>query len=226
MTYYIAGIHITHARGIESIVATSTVAMMAFALRDTAKARKKAEKEGGEITAGPKTLMEKLITPIHAIAVMAAPLSYLVGVFTNGMEQPEWYAQTAFDLPLSIRALAWTRTAACVGVLGSAWALRVILRTLDKQFHFIGPRERSELVSSGPFAIVRHPLYSSALVNLSFLSVAFWSWTPLVSLVLCLGAFVYKIPIEERLMIEDRAMGPAYVAYTKKVPYRLIPYIW
>ncbi|KAF9058541.1 hypothetical protein BDP27DRAFT_1369434 [Rhodocollybia butyracea] len=215
MSYYIAGIHITHARGIESIVATSTIAMFAFGVRDIVKASNKSEKEGGEIIAGPKTLMETLITPIHSLVVAAAPLPYLVGIFLNRMEQPE-----------CTRALAWTRTAACVGVLGSAWALRVIVRTLDKQFHFIGTRERSELVSSGPFRIVRHPLYSSVLINLGLLSVAFWSWTPLVNLVLCLGAFAYKISVEERLMIEDHAMGPAYVAYKKQVPYRLIPYIW
>ncbi|KAF5344276.1 hypothetical protein D9758_012307, partial [Tetrapyrgos nigripes] len=40
------------------------------------------------------------------------------------------------------------------------------------------------------------------------------------------GAFAVKIPIEEKLMEDDLSLGLQYRVYKKKVPYRLIPYIW
>ncbi|KAJ3926890.1 MAG: hypothetical protein NXY57DRAFT_677902 [Lentinula lateritia] len=223
---YIAGIHLSHAQGIESIVTASTLAALALIARDQRKTFKKASTEGGNLTAGATTLLERLITPIHGSAQLIAPLSYLIGVFSNRMEQPDWYEQTSFDYPLSVGAMAWTRTAAAISLLGTAWVTRTIFKTLGKQLHFIGTREKGEIVSVGPYGFVRHPLYSVVLAQLAIASVAYWSWIPLASCSICLGAFVYKIPVEERLMEDDSSMGPAYMEYKQKVPYRILPYIW
>ncbi|KAJ3997454.1 hypothetical protein F5050DRAFT_1421519 [Lentinula boryana] len=223
---YIAGIHLSHAQGIESIVTASTIATIAVIVRDQRRTFRKASKEGGNITAGPESFFERIVTPIHGSALLLAPFSYLVAVLSNRMEQPEWYERTAFDFPLSVGPLAWTRTAAAVGLLGTAWMARAILKSLGKQLHFIGTREKGEVVSTGPYSVVRHPLYSLALGQFIFASVAYWSWIPLVSFGICLGAFAYKIPVEERLMEHDLAMGPAYLEYKQKVPYKIIPYFW
>ncbi|KAF8823700.1 hypothetical protein HHX47_DHR9000247 [Lentinula edodes] len=215
---YIAGIHLSHAQGIESIVTASTLAALALIgehlqlntdyrcslaplARDQRKTFKKASTEGGNLTAGATTLLERLVTPIHGGAQLIAPLSYLVGVFSNRMEQPEWYEQTSFDYPLSVGAMAWTRTAAAISLLGTAWVTRTIFKTLGKQLHFIGTREKGEIVSVGPYGFVRHPLYSVVLGQLVIASVAYWSWIPLASCGICLGAFVYKIPVEVRARI-------------------------
>ncbi|KIK64295.1 hypothetical protein GYMLUDRAFT_258848 [Collybiopsis luxurians FD-317 M1] len=224
---YIAGIHLSHAQGIESIVAASTAAMMFIFVRDANKQMKKARVEGGEITASPQTFLGRIITPIHGFAFTATPVLYLAGVLSNRMEQPQWYQQTSLDIQLGVGALAWTRTAAvAVALFGGVWLHRTILKAIGKQLHFIGRREKSEIVSTGPYKVVRHPMYSGVLAELILLSVAHWSWIPLVSCGICLGAFALKIPIEERLIESDPAMGQAYVEYKKKVPYRLIPYIW
>ncbi|KAJ3768582.1 hypothetical protein FB446DRAFT_694803 [Lentinula raphanica] len=223
---YIAGIHLSHAQGVESIVAASTMAAMVSIVRDQRKTLTKASKEGGDITAGPKSFAGRIVTPIHAVAILSAPVSYLVAVFSNRMVQPEWYEQTSFDVSLSVGQLAWTRTAGAVGLLGSAWMMRVVLNHLGKQLHYIGTREKGEVVSTGPYGVVRHPLYTLALGQFIFASLAYWSWIPLAGLGITLGAFAYKIPVEERLIEEDPAMGTAYLEYKQKVPYRVIPYIW
>lgn len=159
---YIAGIHLSHAQGIESIVTASTLAALALIgessqlntnyrcsltplARDQRKTFKKASTEGGNLTAGATTLLERLITPIHGSAQLIAPLSYLIGVFSNRMEQPDWYEQTSFDYPLSVGAMAWTRTAAAISLLGTAWVTRTIFKTLGKQLHFIGVRSHISL---------------------------------------------------------------------------------
>ncbi|KAF5381502.1 hypothetical protein D9757_008176 [Collybiopsis confluens] len=228
MNSYIAGLHLSHAQGVESIVATSTVAMMIMFARDGSRNMKNAHKEGGEIKSLPTTFIGRFVTPLHALAVTVVPVTYLAGVLSNRMVQPAWYARTAFDVgDLSVGALAWIRTgAAAVAWIGGVWLQRACLRALGKQFHFIGTRDKAQVVSTGPYRIVRHPLYSAVLGQLAVLSIAYWSWIPLVSLGITLGAFAVKIPIEESLIDNDLAMGTAYAEYKKKVPYRLIPYVW
>ncbi|KIK64296.1 hypothetical protein GYMLUDRAFT_39853 [Collybiopsis luxurians FD-317 M1] len=224
---YIAGIHLSHTQGIESIVATSTAAMMYIFVKDFKKGMMKARLEGGEITAEPKSSLGRNITPVHGYAFTATPVLYLAGVLSNRMRKPEWYEQTSLNIQLSVGVLSWTRTAAAAVVLfGGIWLQRTILRAIGKQFHAIGLREKAEIVSTGPYKVVRHPMYSLILGELLLFSVAHWSWIPLVSCGICLGAFALKIPIEERLIVRDFALAPAYVEYKKRVPYRLIPYIW
>ncbi|KIK64297.1 hypothetical protein GYMLUDRAFT_39854 [Collybiopsis luxurians FD-317 M1] len=224
---YIAGIHLSHAQGLETIVAASTVAMMSRIVRDSNKQMRQAGVEGGEIKARPTSILGRLLTPIHGVAFTATPVLYLAGVLSNRMQQPYWYEQTSLNIQLSIGTLAWTRTAAAaIALFGGVWLHGSILKALGKQFHFIGTREKAGVISTGPYKVVRHPMYSAALGQLALLSVAYWSWIPLVSCGICLGAFALKIPIEERLIENDLAMGSAYREYKRKVPYRLIPYIW
>ncbi|KAE9405858.1 hypothetical protein BT96DRAFT_915812 [Gymnopus androsaceus JB14] len=227
---YLAGIHLSHNQGIEAIVAGSTIITIASLARNQRKWFSKSENEGGKITTGPTTLIGRLVTPIHVCAIMAVPVSYLAAVFLNQMEQPEWYAQTSLenvlDMNVGIGPLAWIRTAAAVGTLGTIWCHGIVLRELGKQFHYIGVREKANVVSTGPYAVVRHPMYTTFLGQLALLSVAYWSWIPLVSLGICAGAFAYKMPIEEELIEQDPAIGPAYRDYKKKVTCKIIPYIW
>lgn len=51
-------------------------------------------------------------------------------------------------------------------------------------------------MSTGPYGIVRHPLYTTLLGQLALLSLAYWSWVPLASLGVCAAAFAYKMTIE------------------------------
>jgi protein-S-isoprenylcysteine O-methyltransferase Ste14 len=75
------------------------------------------------------------------------------------------------------------------------------------------------IVSSGPFAFIRHPVYLGWLV----LTLGFVLANPNLLNIACLAAtpiFVgWRIVLEERLLARD----PEYRAYARKVRYRLIP---
>ncbi|GAW03138.1 hypothetical protein LENED_004834 [Lentinula edodes] len=199
---YIAGIHLSHAQGIESIVTASTLAALALIARDQRKTFKKASTEGGNLTAGATTLLERLVTPIHGGAQLIAPLSYLRR--SDGLD-----SHCRCNMP----------SRDCLGDPND-------LQDIRKAIALHWSAEKGEIVSVGPYGFVRHPLYSVVLGQLVIASVAYWSWIPLASCGICLGAFVYKIPVEERLMEGDSSMGPAYLEYKRKVPYRILPYIW
>ena len=84
-------------------------------------------------------------------------------------------------------------------------------------------KQDHELVRSGPYALVRHPIYTGLLLAAVGTVVAIDRWSALVALALMAAAFLRKIVIEERFMAD--AFGPAYAAYSRTTP-RLVPYLW
>ena len=79
------------------------------------------------------------------------------------------------------------------------------------------------VVSTGPYAIVRHPMYAGAILMLVWTPLALGSWWGLLSTPLFVGWFVWRLLDEEQYL---RAHLPGYPAYLGRVRYRLVPYIW
>ena len=84
-------------------------------------------------------------------------------------------------------------------------------------------KQDHELIRSGPYGLVRHPIYTGVLLAALGTVVAIDSWSALIALALMATAFIRKIVIEERFMRD--AFGPAYAAYSKGTA-RLVPYLW
>ncbi len=80
-----------------------------------------------------------------------------------------------------------------------------------------------KVISTGPYAIIRHPMYVAVLMMYILSPLALGSYWA-VSAVLPLPALIIlRIKNEEKILI-DKLSG--YREYTQKVKYRLIPYIW
>jgi len=79
------------------------------------------------------------------------------------------------------------------------------------------------VVSTGPYAVVRHPMYAGALPLLIGMPLALGSWSGLVALVLFVPALIWRLLDEERFLHEHL---PGYTEYTRKVRYRLLPFVW
>ncbi len=80
-----------------------------------------------------------------------------------------------------------------------------------------------KVISSGPYAIVRHPMYGGVLVMMFGVPLALGSFWGLAILALILPTLVWRILDEEQLLKRDL---PGYIEYTRKVRYRLVPYVW
>jgi protein-S-isoprenylcysteine O-methyltransferase Ste14 len=79
-----------------------------------------------------------------------------------------------------------------------------------------------ELVVSGPYAFVRHPIYTGILLGLIGTALAIGEWRAPLAIVLAAAAFWRKLGIEEAVM--RRRFGEAYVRYAKRVP-ALVPFV-
>jgi protein-S-isoprenylcysteine O-methyltransferase Ste14 len=83
--------------------------------------------------------------------------------------------------------------------------------------------EDQKVISTGPYALVRHPMYAGALVMVMGAPLALGSWWGLAVLALITPVLIWRILDEEKLLMNDL---PRYIEYIQKVRYRLVPYLW
>jgi protein-S-isoprenylcysteine O-methyltransferase Ste14 len=83
--------------------------------------------------------------------------------------------------------------------------------------------EDQKVISTGPYALVRHPMYVGVLIMMTGVPLALGSWGGLMILALMLPVLVWRILDEEKILKKDL---PGYTEYTQKVRYRLAPYLW
>jgi protein-S-isoprenylcysteine O-methyltransferase Ste14 len=83
--------------------------------------------------------------------------------------------------------------------------------------------EGQTVISTGPYALVRHPMYAGALVMLIGIPLALGSWWGLFGLFLILPVLVWRLIDEERFLRQNL---PGYADYQTKVKYRLVPFVW
>jgi protein-S-isoprenylcysteine O-methyltransferase Ste14 len=79
------------------------------------------------------------------------------------------------------------------------------------------------VISTGPYALVRHPMYAAALGMLIGIPIALGSYLALIVIVGITGALIWRLLDEERFLATNL---PGYLEYQKKVPHRLIPGVW
>jgi protein-S-isoprenylcysteine O-methyltransferase Ste14 len=83
--------------------------------------------------------------------------------------------------------------------------------------------EGQNVISTGPYALVRHPMYVGVLVMVIGVPLALGSWWGLAIIALVVPVLMWRILDEERLLKQELW---GYAEYTQKVHYRLVPYLW
>jgi protein-S-isoprenylcysteine O-methyltransferase Ste14 len=79
------------------------------------------------------------------------------------------------------------------------------------------------VISTGPYAFVRHPMYSGVIIMYLASPVALGSYWALLPAVLIVPLLIARIYNEEQVLLRDL---PGYKEYTQLVVFRLIPGIW
>lgn len=80
-----------------------------------------------------------------------------------------------------------------------------------------------KVISTGPYALVRHPMYIGALVMLLGVPLALGSWWGLFAIIPITLVIVLRLLDEENFLVKTL---PDYSEYRNKVRYRLVPFIW
>jgi protein-S-isoprenylcysteine O-methyltransferase Ste14 len=138
-------------------------------------------------------------------------------LWIRGDPQDSWLFQhflrpgvTTFWLGTAITAAGLAFSAWARVHLGRNWSATVTV----KQDH--------ELIRTGPYAIVRHPIYTGVLFGIIGTALAIGQWRGVVAVVIVLVAFWRKLRIEERWMSET--FGEEYRRYRARTR-ALIPFL-
>jgi protein-S-isoprenylcysteine O-methyltransferase Ste14 len=106
-----------------------------------------------------------------------------------------------------------------VGLAFSVWARRHLGRNWSG---IVTVKQDHELVRSGPYGLVRHPIYTGLLLAILGTAVAIGEWRALIAFALMTIGLVLKLRTEERFMSET--FGEQYALYRAEVP-ALIPFV-
>ena len=118
-----------------------------------------------------------------------------------------------------------------LNVLGGALVIAGFLATLlvFRENSFAAPvvrvqAERAQrVIDTGPYSVVRHPMYASAVLYLLGMPLLLGSWYGLLAAPLMVLALAPRAVFEERLL---RQQLPGYAEYMERVRYRLVPGVW
>jgi len=117
---------------------------------------------------------------------------------------PPWLRWAGFALGLvSMAWWAWTQAA-----LGTHWSAQLQLRASHR------------LVTTGPYAQVRHPLYTAMLGMTAAFALLTAHWAFVIFGLLSVGLLLLRVPREERMMLDE--FGTEYGAYMQHTG-RLFP---
>jgi protein-S-isoprenylcysteine O-methyltransferase Ste14 len=161
------------------------------------------------VKAGPGAEHEKSQNIIQALAALAFVAMFVVSALDH--------------------RYAWSRLPPYVTALGD------IMVVLGLYFVFLVFKENSfasgtievgaeqRVIASGPYALVRHPMYIGALVMLMGVPLALGSFWGLLALIPMTLVLVARLLDEEKFLAKNLA---GYSEYQARVRHRLIPLIW
>lgn len=105
------------------------------------------------------------------------------------------------------------------GLMFSVWARVHLGRNWSG---IVTIKQGHELITSGPYALVRHPIYTGLLLGFIGSAMAIGEWRGVVAVVLVAVSFWFKLRREERWMRQQ--FGQAYSKYAERVS-ALVPFI-
>jgi protein-S-isoprenylcysteine O-methyltransferase Ste14 len=83
--------------------------------------------------------------------------------------------------------------------------------------------EGQRVISTGPYRLVRHPMYFGAVLMLLFTPFALGSWWALPGFLLVIPLIVLRLLHEEKMLRRDL---PGYSDYCLRTRFRLLPLVW
>lgn len=164
--------------------------------------RIKAERNGGEkISLKEEGRLTTLLLRIFGLSIWGGVFVYLLS--------PNWMKWSTIDLPESLR---WLGVA--LGVLGDLLAYWVFTNLGNNVTRTVVTRKSAQLVTSGPYRWVRHPLYLMGLIGYIGFALLAENWFIALATVLVFWVLALRSDKEESKLIEK--FGDEYREYMKQ----------
>jgi protein-S-isoprenylcysteine O-methyltransferase Ste14 len=119
----------------------------------------------------------------------------------------------------------WLQVFGAVAIAVSMYIMHLIMRTNSFAVPVvkIQPERGHRVISDGPYAVVRHPMYGGTLLLIAGIPLLLGSWWGLALAPLIVLLFAVRAVMEERTLMAEL---PGYTDYATRVRYRMVPLIW
>jgi protein-S-isoprenylcysteine O-methyltransferase Ste14 len=119
----------------------------------------------------------------------------------------------------------WLEMLGAAGIALGIYMFHVVMRTNSYATAVVRIQDERghQVISTGPYAFVRHPMYSGAILYFLGIALLLGSWYAVGIAVALIALFGLRAVWEEQTLIDEL---PGYAAYAQRVRYRLIPGIW
>jgi protein-S-isoprenylcysteine O-methyltransferase Ste14 len=123
----------------------------------------------------------------------------------------------------------WSRVPSCVALAGDLLvavgfiAIFFVLKENTFSSATIELAADQKVISTGPYSVVRHPMYVGAMVLLLGIPIALGSWWGLLVFASMTSVLIWRLVDEEKFLARNLV---GYTQYQQRVRYRLIPLVW
>lgn len=134
-----------------------------------------------------------------------------------------------FAVPGLDRRYGWSHAPIATSLAGDgaiAIGFLIVFVTFRANSYTAGTIEvakEQRLVDSGPYAVVRHPMYAGALIMIAGIPLGLGSWWGLIPAMLLVPVIVWRLTREEAFLAANLA---GYSDYRNRVRHRLAPGVW
>ncbi len=135
----------------------------------------------------------------------------------------------AFALPGFDKRFGWSDVSTEVVFISDVLALLgygIVFLTFRENSHasrIIEVESEQKVITTGPYAVVRHPMYFGNVIMYVFSPLALGSAWAMIPALFIIPVIVMRIMNEESLLLQKLE---GYSEYIQKTRYRLIPWIW
>ena len=119
----------------------------------------------------------------------------------------------------------WLQVVGGIGIAFGFYAFHVVMmtNTFAAPVVKIQSERKHQVISTGPYAYVRHPMYAGAVLMILGTPLLLGSWYGLIVAAVLLALLALRAVKEENTL---KAELEGYDAYAARVQYRLVPGIW
>lgn len=151
--------------------------------------------------------------PLQKIIVASAGIPAVAAFIVPGLDRRFGWS----DVP------PWLAIAGDLLVLLSMWMVYQVFKANSFGSATVDIVKDQSVIDTGPYAIVRNPMYSSATLYFIATALALGSYWGLIPSALTILAFIWRLFDEEKFLTQNL---PGYAAYCAKVRRHLIPGIF
>lgn len=147
------------------------------------------------------------------IVVRLARLPFFIGFFIPGFDYRYDWSQVSVPVVVVANIIVF---------LGY-FMVFLVFRENTYTSRIVEVEKDQQVITTGPYSIVRHPMYTGTILMFLATPLALGSWWALIAFIFWPIVLIFRIFNEEAVLHKDL---PGYTEYCQKVRYRLIPYIW